>query len=56
MESAALTVHITKLQAQLQQAKLETELNSARQKLIEIENSYSDPSEKHKTAITAPCT
>jgi class 3 adenylate cyclase len=49
----ALTVHITKLQAQLQQAKLETELNSARQKLTEIENSYSDLSEKHKTAITA---
>lgn len=49
----ALTVHITRLQSQLQHAKIEAELNSARQKLTEVENSYSDLSEKHKTAITA---
>lgn len=49
----AVTIHITKLQAQLQQAKLETDLNTARQKLTEVENSYQDLTEKHKTAIAA---
>jgi class 3 adenylate cyclase len=49
----ALTVHITKLQAQLQQAKSDVELNSLREKFTEVSNSYLALQEKHKTVITA---
>lgn len=49
----AVTIHITKLQAQIQQAKGEAELTSVREKLTEMENSYLDLKEKHKSAISA---
>lgn len=49
----AVTIRITKLQAQLEQAKSEAQLNSVREKLTEIESSYSVLQEKHRTAITA---
>jgi class 3 adenylate cyclase len=49
----ALTVHITKLQAQIQQAKSEAEIKSANEKLATMENSLAVLQEKHQKAITA---